>query len=158
MITPDYTRETLSTYKKLCLIVIALLILLSNVNVMRREDILLKLKTEQDALKQLGVKSLYLFGSVARNEATPNSDVDFLVELERPAGFFNFFRKDLTFEAFQNQPAIVDAILYNFTVIGEAARAIPKAIQLRYPEIPWQDMLVISHWFTKEREQTTNNK
>lgn len=59
---------------------------------MKREDILWKLKTEQEALKQLGVKSLYLFGSVARNEATQNSDVDFLVELERPAGFFKFFR------------------------------------------------------------------
>lgn len=51
------------------------------------------------------------------------------------------YTKDLTFENFQNQPAIVDAILYNFTVIGEAARAIPKAIQVRYPEVPWQDMI-----------------
>lgn len=35
----------------------------------------------------MGVKSIDLFGSVARDEATPESDVDFLVELNRPTGF-----------------------------------------------------------------------
>lgn len=43
-------------------------------------------------LQALGVISLDLFGSVARNEASLNSDVDFLVELEQAVGFFEFFQ------------------------------------------------------------------
>ena len=40
----------------------------------------------------MGVKSLELFGSVAREEARPDSDVDFSGEFERPLGLFQFFR------------------------------------------------------------------
>ena len=35
-----------------------------------------------------GVKSIAIFGSTARNEARPDSDVDILVEFERPIGLF----------------------------------------------------------------------
>ena len=35
-----------------------------------------------------GVKSMSLFGSVARGEARPDSDVDLLVEFNRPVGLF----------------------------------------------------------------------
>ena len=35
-----------------------------------------------------GVESLAVFGSTARNEATPDSDVALLVEFNRPAGLF----------------------------------------------------------------------
>jgi len=39
-------------------------------------------------LEQMGVKSLRLFGSVARNEATEDSDLDFLVDFfETPTLF-----------------------------------------------------------------------
>ncbi|MDB9314315.1 nucleotidyltransferase family protein [Spirulina sp. CS-785/01] len=57
---------------------------------MRRNDVLKIIVSHQEELKTLGVKSLYLFGSVARDEAKPDSDVDVLVDLERPAGFFKF--------------------------------------------------------------------
>ena len=38
-----------------------------------------------------GVRSLALFGSVARDEATPASDVDLLVDFDRPVGLFGLF-------------------------------------------------------------------
>lgn len=38
-----------------------------------------------------GVKSLALFGSVARDEAKPASDVDLLVDFDRPVGLFGLF-------------------------------------------------------------------
>jgi uncharacterized protein len=38
-----------------------------------------------------GVKSLALFGSVVRDEANPASDVDLLVEFDRPVGLFGLF-------------------------------------------------------------------
>ncbi len=54
---------------------------------MQREKILATLKHHQTELKKLGVRSLALFGSVARDEATPASDVDILIEFEPPVTF-----------------------------------------------------------------------
>lgn len=41
-------------------------------------------------LEDMGVRYLAVFGSVARNEAGPNSDIDILVDLERPAGLLKY--------------------------------------------------------------------
>ena len=43
-------------------------------------------------LKSFGVKSLALFGSAVRGEAKPTSDIDILVEFDRPIGLFDFIR------------------------------------------------------------------
>jgi uncharacterized protein len=45
-------------------------------------------RTIKHRLQEFSVKALFLFGSVARDEATPESDVDFLVEFDRPVGLF----------------------------------------------------------------------
>ena len=59
---------------------------------MKQEDVLQTLKQKNTELtKQFGVKSLSLFGSVARNEATQTSDVDLLVEFNRPVVYFGLF-------------------------------------------------------------------
>jgi predicted nucleotidyltransferase len=59
---------------------------------MKQEDVLQTLKQKNTELtKQFGVKSLSLFGSVARNEAMQTSDVDLLVEFNRPVGYFGLF-------------------------------------------------------------------
>jgi uncharacterized protein len=56
---------------------------------MKRKDVLGILQKHEDELReQYGVESLALFGSVARDEARPDSDVDLLVEFNRPAGLF----------------------------------------------------------------------
>lgn len=57
-----------------------------------RSDVINTLTNHQIELAQLGVKSLRLFGSVARDEAKPNSDIDFLVEFEQSGGLFQLFR------------------------------------------------------------------
>lgn len=41
--------------------------------------------------KLFGVNPLLLFGSVARDDAITTSDVDLLVEFNRPVGFFGRF-------------------------------------------------------------------
>ena len=43
-------------------------------------------------LKSLGVKSLAFFGSAARGEAKATSDIDILVEFDKPVGLFTFIR------------------------------------------------------------------
>jgi uncharacterized protein len=47
------------------------------------EAVLAEVERHVDELKRLGVKRLGLFGSVARGEATLDSDLDFIVDLER---------------------------------------------------------------------------
>jgi len=57
---------------------------------MTRAEVLEKLRAEQGYLRQrYGVESLALFGSVARDEAGPESDVDVLVEFGRPITLFD---------------------------------------------------------------------
>jgi len=59
---------------------------------MNRDVVIHTLKEiNAELVKQYGVKSLSLFGSVARDEATPASDVDLLVEFTRPVGYFELF-------------------------------------------------------------------
>lgn len=55
---------------------------------MRRDEALKLLAEHREELAELGVTSLALFGSVARDEARPDSDVDLLVEVRRPMGLF----------------------------------------------------------------------
>jgi predicted nucleotidyltransferase len=55
---------------------------------MKREKVLGIIKANRDRLNDFAVKELFLFGSVARDEATANSDVDFLVNFSHPVGLF----------------------------------------------------------------------
>lgn len=54
---------------------------------MRRDEVLTVLRQHWVVLQSFGVRSLSLFGSVARDEARSDSDVDILVELEPPITF-----------------------------------------------------------------------
>lgn len=47
---------------------------------MRRDDVIARLKETEPALRAFGVAALYLFGSHARDEAGPGSDVDVFVD------------------------------------------------------------------------------
>ncbi|MEL6441449.1 MAG: nucleotidyltransferase family protein [Cyanobacteria bacterium J06621_8] len=59
---------------------------------MKRDEILTIVRAHQKSLQQLGVKSLSLFGSGARDQIKPDSDVDFLVEFDSPVGLFGLFQ------------------------------------------------------------------
>ena len=54
---------------------------------MTRRTVISRLRKHRTRLTQLGVKSLSLFGSVARGEERPDSDVDILVEFKGKATF-----------------------------------------------------------------------
>jgi len=56
-----------------------------------KEEILRILKKELPYLKEkFNVKSIGLFGSYVRSEQKKESDVDVLVEFQKPVGFFEF--------------------------------------------------------------------
>ena len=56
---------------------------------MDRAEAIARLKRHEAELKQLGVQHLSLFGSTARGEARPDSDVDLFFDYER--GQFSLF-------------------------------------------------------------------
>jgi predicted nucleotidyltransferase len=51
-----------------------------------------RLAAHAEELHSLGVRSLHLFGSVARGEARFESDIDLLVEFEEVPGFVGYVR------------------------------------------------------------------
>jgi uncharacterized protein len=59
---------------------------------MRRSEVLAKLKEAEPALRARGVAALYIFGSYARDEARPDSDVDVFIDKDcsRKFGFDEF--------------------------------------------------------------------
>jgi predicted nucleotidyltransferase len=63
--------------------------------IMRRSEILQTLAIHRDDLIQMRVKTLAVFGSVARDEARLDSDVDILGEFQGPATFNGYM--DLKF-------------------------------------------------------------
>ena len=62
---------------------------------MTREKVLQILAANQAELKRFGAKSIAIFGSVARDEAQPQSDLDVLVKFDGPATFDRYM--DLKF-------------------------------------------------------------
>jgi predicted nucleotidyltransferase len=52
---------------------------------MYRDDILRTLKTHESELRQMGVAHIALFGSCARQEERPESDIDILIDLNDEA-------------------------------------------------------------------------
>lgn len=64
---------------------------------MRRDEVIETLHRHRDELaRDYGVKTLAVFGSVARGEATDSSDVDLLVEFDdRPVGLFHLIGTEM---------------------------------------------------------------
>src|SRR5271167_880952 len=59
---------------------------------MNREQVIAALRRHEAELRRRGVSHAALFGSVARGEATPKSDIDILIELDpqAPVGLFEY--------------------------------------------------------------------
>jgi uncharacterized protein len=57
---------------------------------MNRLEAIDKLKRQAQAIKAMGATSLYLFGSVAQNDAARGSDLDLFIDYE-PNSRFNAF-------------------------------------------------------------------
>jgi predicted nucleotidyltransferase len=75
---------------------------------MQRDEVLAILTQHQEPLKRFGVKFLAIFGSVARDEARPDSDVDILVEFEGVVTFDRYM--DLKFYLEDNLGTRVDLV------------------------------------------------
>jgi predicted nucleotidyltransferase len=77
---------------------------------MTRSDALARLKPLEPALRRQGVTALYLFGSVARDEATAGSDVDLLFDVDRDVKFSLFDQSRIQTELADTLDAGVDLV------------------------------------------------
>jgi uncharacterized protein with HEPN domain len=46
----------------------------------------------------------------------------------------------MTLAKFKQNDLVIDAVVRNFEIIGEASKSIPSSIQRSYPEVPWKEI------------------
>ena len=64
----------------------------------------------------------------------------YLDDILEAIGKIERYTEGLNIEQFKEDDKTVDAVIRNFTVIGEAAKHIPPSLREKYPEIPWKEM------------------
>lgn len=68
---------------------------------------------------------------------------------------------DVTYEQFLANREKRQSVAYNIEIIGEAANAISREVQDKYPAIPWSDFIgmrnVLIHGYVKTNWQTVWN-
>ena len=96
---------------------------------MQRDQALETIRNHRAELLDLGISSLVVFGSVARDTAGPASDVDVLVEFKTPVGLFTFVRVQQHLESLLGcrvdlvTPEAIRPIMRD-RILAEATRAI----------------------------------
>jgi uncharacterized protein with HEPN domain len=57
--------------------------------------------------------------------------------------------KNIDFDSFYENEMLLDAVLRNLEIIGEAARHIPEEIRKNFAEVPWREIIglrnIIAH-------------
>jgi len=71
---------------------------------------------------------------------------DMIISMERIQEYIG----ELKFIQFKQHYMVVDAVIRNFEIIGEASKHIPKFMADRYPEIPWEKMYGLRNIVTHE--------
>ena len=71
-----------------------------------RDEVISRLCSHCDVLERFGVRSLFLFGSVVRDEAQPTSDIDLMVEFHpgQPGGLFRYVELKQALEGLLGRP------------------------------------------------------
>ncbi len=64
----------------------------------------------------------------------------YLDDMLEAIGKIERYTEGLGYEQFRKDDKTIDAVITNFTIIGEAAKKIPAKIRKYHPEIPWKEM------------------
>ncbi len=89
-----------------------------------------KIKEELPFLQEyFGVKRVGLFGSFVKGLATANSDIDFIIEFNKPAGFRFFNLADYLEEKFQRPVDILTPAGVKSIRAKEVAERILKEVE-----------------------------
>lgn len=97
---------------------------------MRREVALDRLKRCETRLRERGVRSLFLFGSTARDEAGERSDIDLLFDHDPASRFSLFTQAELIEELSTEIGARVDLIALDGLRPAFRERVTPHLVQV----------------------------
>lgn len=93
-----------------------------------RAKILKTLREHQDVLEKYSVKRIGLFGSYARGDQTAKSDIDFLVEFDRPT-YDNFYGLCVFLERlFERKVEVLTPNAVDSIRVDEVARSIRESV------------------------------
>jgi uncharacterized protein with HEPN domain len=55
------------------------------------------------------------------------------------------YTKGLAYEKFAQNSILVDEVIGNLEIIGEASENIPEEVRQKYPDIPWRKMVELTN-------------
>jgi len=61
---------------------------------------------------------------------------DILTAIER----IEAYTKGLSYKEFAENQLIIDAVVRNFEIIGEAVKNLPNELKENYPQVPWREI------------------
>ncbi|HUP58794.1 MAG TPA: nucleotidyltransferase family protein [Thermoanaerobaculia bacterium] len=97
---------------------------------MTRDRILEILRCSREELRRdFGVESIALFGSAARGDAGPSSDIDILVDVPRPISLFGLVALQLRLQELLNAPR-VDVVLRDSILPPLRERILAEALRV----------------------------
>jgi len=106
---------------------------------MKRDEVLRILAAHRDELRrEFGVKSLALFGSLARDEATSTSDIDILVEFEGHVSLFDLIGVQLELQELLGVPK-VHVVMRDAIYPAIKDDILSEAIDVGPPEVALQN-------------------
>jgi len=71
-----------------------------------------------------------------------NRDYKFYLEdIKECIKSIELYTENLTFEKFKNNKMVVDAVIRNIEIIGEAVNNIPARIKTEYPGVSWNKIV-----------------
>ncbi len=77
-------------------------------------------------------------------------DPAYLIDLDNAAVKIMQFTQGLDATAFSADPLKQSAVLYQFTICGEAARRLSAEFKAQHPEIPWSQVIAFRNRVTHD--------
>lgn len=65
----------------------------------------------------------------------------FLNDIKESMNRINNYTEGVDYDSFSNNQMLIDAVIRNLEIIGEASRNIPEDLRNKYPEVPWKKMI-----------------
>jgi hypothetical protein len=97
---------------------------------MSRDEIIDILRGCREELRRdFGVESIALFGSAARGDAGPSSDIDILVDVQRPISLFRLVALQLRLQEILHAPK-VDVVMRDAIFPGLRERILAEALRV----------------------------
>ncbi len=74
----------------------------------------------------------------------------YLEDIKDSIGKIERYTNDLSFDEFSKDIMVIDAVVRNLTIIGEAAKNIPEEIKLKNSDIAWSEAIGMRNKITHE--------